>query len=104
MSTATGLALIEYDDPDPDTPIAARKIEKCIQAETDEEFYISVRMGKGFHFRGGRGIMVAYHLDGDTLKRKTYRKRASRYQIVKDDEAYTIDHTMVNTGGIWKRI
>lgn len=84
VSTATDQVLTEYDDPDPDAVVALRKIEKSIQAETNDEFYILVTLKQGFDYYGADGIRIGFNMDGGMLSRSKFYTRPSRIQRFDD--------------------
>ena len=85
VSTAIGLALTEYDNPDPNATIETGKVERYIRADTDEEFFILVKLRKGFDYHGADGIDIHYSLDGEMLRRCRFKERPGRTQRLSID-------------------
>lgn len=104
VSVRTGEALLEYDDPDPNAVAKPMRVEKYIQATTDEEFHIMVKLREGFDFHGADGVRFGYNLDGDMLSRCKIFRRPDEVERLETAEILTIQSARAKIDGTWKRI
>lgn len=104
VSTRTGEALVEYDNPDPDAAVESMSVEKYIQVATDEEFHIVVTLHKGFNYRKADGVRITYDLDGDMIKRQRFCRRPERIQRLTKAKILKIKDVKVEINQTWKCI
>lgn len=106
VSTNTGQALSEYDNPDAGTTADAKSVEKYIQAETGTEFHMRIKLKKGFNYYGADGVRVSFNMDGGVLIRSVFfqRPRAIKDERLPEHCVYTMDQTTIRDGDVWKRI
>lgn len=106
VSTSTGLPLAEYDNPDPKTPTNGKEIQKYIEAVTNTEFKILVRLKKGFKYHGGDGVLINLRMDGNVLRRKKFDRKphGTTATGLKKDIIIEKQDTLVGSGENWSRV
>lgn len=104
VSTSTGEALLEYDNPDRDATVEPVRVEKYIEAATDEEFHIVVTLREGFDYHGANGILVTYDLDGNMLKRQEFFRRPDDNHRLTTAKIIKFKSAQVKVDNTWKRI
>jgi len=107
VSTSTGQPLAEFEDPDPKTEEHGNEVQKYVEAVTDEEFKIVIRLKKGFKYHGADGIKVAPRIDGTAVNSRWYFARPENTYLFKPLEkivSETLSHALVRKGPDWFRI
>ena len=88
VSSCTRKRLVEYDNPNLDVATEQREIKKFIEAETDGEFYIRVKLKAGFDYHGADGVCIYLQIDGDAVDcyeyRRLKRRKIYRGKLIKD--------------------
>ena len=97
-SRSTQNKLSEFDVPDFETTIEDNKIEKYVEATTDEEFGIAVGVKHGFDFRGADGLKILIDIDGGIVERPWFVNRSDARK------GYRTEDTNVNQLGKWHKV
>ena len=67
VSSRTKKDLVEYENPDPKAAAEEREVKKYVEAESDEEFYFSVKLKAGFKYHGADGVNIHFTIDGNAV-------------------------------------
>lgn len=107
VSTSTGQPLTEVEDPDPKTEEHGKEVRKYIEAVTDEEFKIVIRLKKGFRYHGADGIDATLRIDGTAVNCHWYLARPENthpFEPLEKIVSKTLSHTLTRKGTEWFNI
>lgn len=107
VSTSTGQPLTEFGDPDPKTEEHGKEVQKYIEAVTDEDFKIVIRLKKGFRFHGADGINATLRIDGTAVNCLWYLARPEKTHPLKPLKkigSETLSSTVTRKGAEWFNI